>query len=994
MFGRCKVVLLAVALASMFVVSVARADTGDIIEPNHNPPTAADGWQAGNCKTDEPEAGKPKVKCSVETEQDFFRTAGGHPPVGFTQYIIKHKVIVPEVLEPIEEPLEGRDIKTLRVDLPPGLIVNPESTGEKCSLGEFLHSPAPGVFIPECKAATKTGEEEATLVVNEAGFELEPGKPLPLGARLPLIPGLFRIPVYNLQPLPGEPALFGFVVADKEPIFLKTEVDWQGDYHESFTIHIPAEAEGTGLQTLISRLVSFGQATGNGTYITSPTTCFDPEEASTAHLYSTYFRAESFEAPDPIFPNGSTPVESALPEGIRQFGCAKIPFDPSVEIQPGTTEVDSPASPVFVTEMPFEVPSGGEHEIGQSHQRSARVSLPAGMGLNPSGSVGLEACTDAQFRKGERAPENSCPAESRIGTAVITTPVLSKPLNGSIYVGEQKSTNPLSGEEFRILFEAKSLELGIVVRLMGNVSANPVTGQLTTTFDEQEVNPLFGDLPRGLPQAPFEAVSLTFDGSHKVLTSPPTCSPSTTDAVEEPWSTPASTTTPSSSFTLTSSPTGGSCPTTLGARPFAPTYTAASSNTQGGAYSPFAVHLGRTDGQQELKLVDVSLPAGHAAKVKGVPYCPEAALVAAGLSSGKAEQASPSCPGASRIGSATSESGTGPNPVKLPGTAYLAGPYKGAPLSLAVVTPAVSGPFDLGVVVVRIALNVDPETTVVRAVSDVIPDVYGGTKLDIRSIDINLDRPEFMHNPTNCNPSAVKGTIKGGGSDPTNPAAFSSFPFSSPYQTTGCSSLPFKPTLTTKLLGGRGAAKRLAHPRIQATLKGRPGDANVARTALTLPPGLMLDNAHIGTLCTRPQLAANECPSGSVYGHATAVSPLLEGELAGNVYLVPSNSGGLPDLLADLKGQVEVQLRGVVSASKNAGMKTVFAATPDAPVSRFTLTMDGGKKGLLINSKDFCKVKKPGSVLNIKAQNGKQIKRQKKHKLPLQISGCPKKKKK
>jgi hypothetical protein len=282
----------------------------------------------------------------------------------------------------------------------------------------------------------------------------------------------------------------------------------------------------------------------------------------------------------------------------------------------------------------------------------------------------------------------------------------------------------------------------------------------------------------------------------------------------------------------------------------------------------------------------------------------------------------------------------------------------------------------------------------VHAVSDVIPDVYGGTKLDIRSIDINLDRPEFMHNPTNCDASAVTGTIKGGGSDPANPAAFSSYPFSSPYQATGCDSLPFKPSLTTKLLGGRGAAKRLAHPRIQATLKGREGDANVSRTSLTLPPGLLLDNAHIGTLCTRPQLAADECPANSAYGHATAVSPLLEGELAGNVYLVPSNSGGLPDLLVDLKGQVDVQLRGVVSSTKNAGMKTVFTGTPDAPVSRFTLTMDGGKKGLLINSKDFCKVKKPGSVLNIKAWNGKQIKRQKKNKLPLQISGCPKPKKK
>jgi hypothetical protein len=431
----------------------------------------------------------------------------------------------------------------------------------------------------------------------------------------------------------------------------------------------------------------------------------------------------------------------------------------------------------------------------------------------------------------------------------------------------------------------------------------------------------------------------------------------------------------------------------LGARPFSPTYTAKSSDTQGGAYSPFAVHLGRKDGQQEVKLVDVTLPPGHAARIAGIPYCSDAALAAAAANSGRAEQASPSCSSASKVGTAVTESGTGAKPARLEGTAYLAGPYKGAPLSLAVVTPAVSGPFDLGTVVVRIALNVDPETTQVHAVSDVIPDVYGGAKLDIRSIDINLDRPRFMHNPTNCDPHAVTGVLQGGGSDPTNPAAFSSYPFSTPYQTTGCDSLGFKPKLTTKLLGGRKAAKRRSHPKLQATLEMREGDANVARTALTLPPGMLLDNAHIGTICTRGQLAANECPADSIYGHATATSPLLDGQLAGNVYLVPSNTGSLPDLLVDLRGQIDVQLRGVVSASKNAGMRTVFQNPPDAPVSKFTLTMNGGKKGLLINSKDFCKVRKPGSILNIKGQNGKQIKRQGKNKLPLQISGCPKGKK-
>ncbi len=992
MFVRRSFALLVIALVSaLSLAPAAFADTEEIIEPNHTPGTATDGWQAGTCTTDSP-------KCSPETESQFYRTAGGHPPVGFTQYIIQHTVIAPGLVEPLKAPIEERDIKTLRVDLPPGLIVNPQATTEKCSIGEFLHSPAPGIYLPECKAATETGEEQANLVTTVPNLEFPPGSGEHIanaGTRIPLIPGLFKIPVFNLQPFPGEPALFGFVVADAEPILLRTEVSWEGDFHESFTINIPASIEtaGTGLGTIISRLINFGKTAGNGTFLTNPSTCFDPEEASTAHLYSTYFRAESWAVEDPLgFPNGSTPVESPLPEGIRQSGCPKVPFDPSIELQPGSTEVDSPASPTFVTEMPFEVPSGGEHKVGQSNQRSATVTMPAGMGLNPSGSVGLLACTDAEFHKGERVFENNCPPASEIGSAEIATPVLSEPLTGKIYVGEQKSGDPTSGEEFRILFEAKSLELGIVVRLIGNVSANPVTGQLTATFDEQEVSAIWGNLPKGLPQAPFEAVTLEFNGSHKILSTPPTCSLSTTTSVEEPWSTPASTTTPSDSFTLSSQPGGGSCPTTLGARRFTPTYAAASTNKQGGAYSPFVVNFGRSDGQQELKGAKVTLPPGLAGKLAGVPYCSEAALAAAAASSGAAEQASPSCPSASRIGSATTKAGTGENPVSLGGSVYLSGPYKGAPLSIAVITPSISGPFDLGTVVVRIAVEVEPETAQVRAVSDAIPDVYGGVKLDIRSIEMNLDRSGFMHNPTNCGAEAVTGTLQGGGSDPTNPAAFSSYPFSQPYQATGCESLGFKPKLTTKLLGGRNATKRRAHPKIQAVLTTREGDANVARTALTLPPGLLLDNAHIGTVCTRPDLQANTCPADSVYGHATATSPLLEGELSGNVYLVPSNSGGLPDLLADLHGQVRVQLRGVVSSSKNAGMKTVFENPPDAPVSRFTLTMNGGSKGLLQNSQDLCKVKNLGSTLNIKGQNGKQIKRQKKNKLPLQISGCPKKK--
>ncbi len=978
------------ALWLVLAVPVAQADTGNIIEKQNEPPTAADGWQAGTCTSD-----TVPGKCSPSTPGQFFKQAGGHPPVGFTQYIIRHTKVVEGVVEPIEEPLEGRAIQTLRVDLPPGLTVNPQATEhEQCSLTDFLNQPVAGTFVPACSETTKVGEEQANLVTNKANVEFPPGSTNIIankGTRLPLIPGVFQVPVYNLVPKgieagkeQGEPALFGFVVAGKEPVFLETEVAWESDYHESFTIHLHP-ASSSELQTIISRLVNFGDKTktGNGTYITNPTTCFNPENPATEHLYSTWYRAHSFEEPNPIFPNGSTPFEAGLPAGIEQEGCDAVPFNPKVDVNPGTTAVDSPAAATVATKVPFEVPKEGGNDISQSHLRSAKVALPAGMGLNPSGANGLVACSDAEFKKGQRVVNNSCPAASKIGTAEIETPPLpASSLKGDIYVGEQKSSNPESGEEFRILVEAKSARYGVVVRLVGNTSANPVTGQLTTTFDEQEVGPLAGKLPQGLPQAPFESVTLKFDGPHLVLTSPPTCSPADSSGSMEPWARPGEQKPVSSTFTLSSYPGGGTCPTTLAGRPFAPSYTAKTDSTKANAYSPFRVHIGRPDGQQELKKVNVTLPKGHAANLTGVPYCSESALTAAAASSGKAEQASPNCSSASQIGTATTLSGTGPNPTKINGTAYLAGPYQGAPLSLAIVTPAVQGPFDLGTVVVRVALFVNPETAQVNAVSDAIPDVFGGVKLDIRSIDVNVDRTKFMHNPTNCAAQATTGFLNGGGANPTEPAAWSSYAVNSPFQATQCNKLGFKPKLFTRLIA-KGNTTRGKHPKLRAILEARNGDANIQRNAVSLPHALFLDQSNIRTVCTRPQLASQTCPKASIYGHAEAKSPLLEKKLKGPVYLVSSNHE-LPDLLANLRGQVNIWVRGVIS-SKNGGIKTVFNNLPDVPVKKFILRMEGGKKkGLLVNSTGLCKAPL-SSVMSMKGQNGKKIKN---NHLPLKISGC------
>ncbi len=950
--ARRLIAFVVMALWLVGMVSVAQADTQDLIEPQNVPPTAKDGWQAGNCTADEPE------QCSPETPKQFFTRAAAHPQIGFTQYIVKHKVIFPGQLEEPE-----KEIEKLRVDIEPGFTVNPQAT-EQCPLATFEADET------TCPGGSVIGREEVTVALNLEIPNPFPPPPATLPKNFVVAPNPALgtlVPLYNIEPKEGEPALFGFKVgtgAEKEPVYLETEVEWEGNYHESFTIETPPASP--LFKTLKSRLVNVGRS-GNGTFLTTSNTCFSTELPPHEQDYTTFFRAEERGEKRPDFPNGLTKVAATttLPPGTVHTGCGTVPFDPGLEVSPGATEVDSPAGPTVNAKVPFLEEKEGQAE---SQLRNAEVSLPQGMGLNPSGANGLQSCSDDQFGEGKRIEASGCPAASKIGTVEIETPPLAETLKGEMFLGKQLSRDPTSGEEFRFFVEAASKKYGITVRLTGHTKADPKTGQLTTVFEEN-------------PQVPFTSVKLHFDGSKNVLTSPPTCAPTNATSRFEPWSTPASTKTPdSNSFAMTSIPGGGTCPTTLAGRPFVPSYTAKSDSTKANAYSPFRVHIGRSDGQQELKGVNVTLPKGHAGNLTGIPYCSEGAVAAAAASSGAAELASPSCSEKSQIGTTSTTSGTGSNPLTLGGKAYLMGPYQGAPLSFATITPAFAGPFDLGTVVVRVALFVDPVTAQVKAVSDPIPDVYGGVKLDIRSIDVNADRSKFMHNPTNCKKGAISGFLNGGGSDPTDPAAFSSYPVSVPFQATQCNKLGFKPKLHTRLFGGSNVTQRAKHPKLRAILETRKNDANVLRTALTLPHAIFLDQSHIKTVCTRPQLASQTCPNAAIYGHAQARSPLLGNPLRGPVYLVSSNHT-LPDLVADLRGQVNIQLHGVIQPVKGGGIKTVFNELPDQPVSKFILRMEGGDKGLLVNSRNLCKGRLT-SVLGMKGQNGKKANN--KH-LPLRV---------
>ena len=952
------VVALTVALIALVLgVSAASADTGDVIEEQHTPPTAEDGFQAGTCLANK-EPLPPERYCSPETPELFYTQAAGHPPIGFSQYIVKH--VLPNPAEP-ERQIPVALLNEIRVDVPAGLTINPQATPQ-CEIAVFEANEA------LCPPGSIVGKEELTLAtvveLNPNPFPFIPLPSLPSGFQIPPNPFLnTEPPLYNLVPAEGEPARLGFKIGPaKAVVFVRGTVAWESDYHQGFFIKIPPPSS-PALRSLKSRLVNNGRS-GDGTYITMPTTCFDPATG----VYSTFLRAQGTN-PEELaqpFPDAFTPWEAALPPGVGVTGCELVPFEPSLEVTPGTDQVDSPAAPTVTVKLPFNPDPEG---LEQSHVRNADVTLPAGMGLNPSAAPGLEACTNAQFGKGTRNPV-ACPAGSKIGTAEVETqPLPPGSLKGDVYLGQQLSRDPTSGEMYRIFINPKSARFDVDVRLIGNIKANPATGQLTTSLLDN-------------PQVPFESVTLKLDPAKGVLTSPPTCGPSQTTSRMEPWARPGAAVTPDSSFALTEFPGGGPCPKTLAERPFSPAYSARPQSSKAGAFSPFELHIARPDGEQEIKRVDVDLPPGMVAKLKGVEYCPEASIDSAAGKSGAEVIATPLCPGSSFVGTSSIDSGTGSNPLRVSGNVYLAGPYKGAPVSMVFVTPAVAGPFDLGVVVVRVALNVDPETVEVHAVSDPIPDVFGGAKLDVRNIDVSINRKKFTLNPSTCRQAfPIAASIFGGGGNPLDPATWFEAKLSSEFRATECRKLKFRPKFKARILGGENQTRRTANPKFRATLDARNRDANVRRAAFILPRATILDQSHIRTICTRVQLAADECPKKAIYGNATATSPLLKGKLKGPVYLTSSNNE-LPDLLVDLRGQVDVRLRGVI-LSENARLKTVFRKVPDVAVNKFVLTMKGGNRGLLVNSQNLCERTRRG-FLNLKAQNS----RQRKGNLKLEIPAC------
>jgi hypothetical protein len=801
------------------------------------------------------------------------------------------------------------------VALPPGLIGNPQQI-QRCTLVQFGETPAES----QCPVSAQVGVSEVTLGGLNAGTFLEP--------------------IYNMAPPGGDVVARFALFAGPYPVLVNIRVN-PIDYSLTAAIEgaasvasligaqstfwgIPAAKVHDPLRLTPQEALNFKTPPGGREagapevpFLTNPTDCSSSREVSVT--------AVSYQLPD-------EPKSKSAPFP-QLSGCGLLAFEAQLSVTPTSTEAASPTGVDATLKMPQ---SEAPNTLGTSTLRSAHVTLPEGLTINPAAGDGLEACSDQQAGFGTGDPPR-CPDASKIGSVEVEVPALERTLQGAVY-----QRTPVPGRLFG--FWLVTDEQGVRLKLPAEIQANPLTGQLTTLFDGI---PALG----GLPQAPISEIRLhVFGGPRAPLATPSTCGRYLTHYSFSPWSgRPAAT--GDAPMQISSGCNKGG---------FAPKIAAGTTRAGAGAFAPFSFTLTREDGEANPRVLAIHLPQGLLAKLAGVPLCPDSAA------------ATGSCPAGSELGTVTTAAGVGgaplwiPQPGKAPTAAYLAGPYKGAPYSVLAVVPAQAGPFDLGTVVNRSAIQIAPETGLATVVTDPLPQILEGVPIAYRTIHVSVDRKDFTLNPTSCAPKKITATVTASGGATAEPSAG--------FQAADCAKLPYKPQLK---LAFKGQTKRTGNPALSAVLTQKPHQANNKAALVTLPAGLFIDNSHIGNPCTRVQFDAEACPKASILGTAEATTPLLSKPLEGKVYF-RSNGGAreLPDLVVDLKGQIHITQVGYIDSVVKKGtetsrVRTRFLHIPDAPLTKVTINLFGGKRGLIENSVDLCRGARRAK-LELRAQNGRE----------------------
>ena len=802
------------------------------------------------------------------------------------------------------------EVKTIVVDLPPGAVGNPNGM-PTCTAGELVGGPEGK--DPICPPNTQVG------IIKVSGRDGSSFKAALFNIERPAdLPGLFAMNyagvVIKIEPRvrAGSYAISATSVNTSEAeIITGIKATFWGVPADP--IHDP---ERYNWQKLGQGLSVYGIANTDRVrpFMTNPTYC-GPEPLVTRGA------VDSWQNPG-VFSHASFDADF---EGTPfvYTGCERLPFNPKVAVLSGTHRAASPSGLDITIKVPqLQDPYG----VATAHVRKVVTELPPGMAPSPSAVAGLGACSLAEIKLGSNDPP-TCPDSAKIGNVTIKTPLLREPLEGEVILARQNE-NPF-GSTFAVYLVAKGP--GFYLKLPAELNVDKQTGRTKTVFEN-------------LPQQPFEEAHLDFRGGPTApFTTPDVCGTYKTRTEIISWATPDPVVIEAPMLIDENCDGGGS---------FKPSLQAGVANPVAGAKSPLTIRIKRQDGEQNISRFDVTLPQGELANLKGLAVCPDAIAP------------SGNCPKGSQVGISTTAIGTGafplfvPQPGKDPTALYLAGPYKGSPYSLIAKVPAQSGPFDFGNIVVRTAINLNPVTAQVIAESDPLPQILEGVPIQYRDVRIEVQKPDFSVNPTSCEQRFVKTKIYSTQGAVATPSV--------PTKVGDCAALNFGPKLAFRVKGGTNRGDFQA---LTATLTTGKKEANISRAAVTLPHSYFLEQSHIGTVCTRVQFAAKKCPEASIYGTAEAVTPLLDQPLKGPVYLRSSNHA-LPDLVAALKGQFDIELAGRID-SVNGGIRNTFETVPDAPVSKFTLRLQGGKKSLLVNSRNLCKSVSKADVKMV-GQNGKR----------------------
>jgi hypothetical protein len=846
--------------------------------------------------------------------------AGGHPDLTATFTLA--------------EPGQPEAAESVAVNLPSGVFGNPNAI-TPCIPADFA--------LMQCSINSQAG----TITVR-ANHEGDPN--FLLGTA----------PVYVVSPRPDkEPARFAFYVpllnvAINIPVHIRTA----GDYGLRMTVEgIP---QSVPLASTLFRIWGLPAATDHDLerFLPgspgSPAGCPNQGNAKCASKNGAIPRPSGLQI-KPLIDNPSICVNEALISTleVRTYQDPQHVTKAQATYPPTTNCEQQSFKPVLnaaLTNVSADSPSGIDMELkaaqflGQgampSPIRTAVVTLPEGLSINPDAADGQTSCSDdqANFDIEGRA---ECPDTAKIGTFEIGTPALDEPLRGDLYIGE-----PKPGNQYRLLMVASGFAIN--AKVVAEIHSNATTGQVTFAVTD-------------LPQVPFETFKVHLFASDRGLLATPThCTLYKITSLFSPWNDRLAPQPSEPNMGVNTGPNGRPCPAVI--RPFQPRLVAGMSNATAGAYSNFHLKLDREDGDQFLNKLGFKMPPGFTGYLKGITYCPEAAIARAAGNLGRTEQAMPSCPTSSQIGTTNVAAGPGSSPFNAVGKMYLAGPINGAPLSLAAITPALAGPYDYGTVVVRVGLDVDPITAQVTADSEPVPQIIGGIPIRMRSIQVNIDKPGFTINPTNCSNFTVDS--QGTGDQGTLAA------FSSPFHAVNCASLPFKPRMSIRQLGRRSQSKRAKNPSLRFDLRTRKGDANIKSVAVTLPKAWAIDQSHLGNICSKAQLLKEKCAGRNPIGRVKTITPLLDKPLQGPAYAV-SGFGKLPHVVFILAGQVTITPEAESSSVNNGHLKTVVPIVPDAPVGHFQLTLLGGKKGYLVNTRDLCKGQAVTKVSFV-GQNGRR----------------------